>query len=823
MFSNLRHILKIVFFVTMSLYTSIWIFSPWVADYYLSQYLETQNLSLNDETSIRYNPFRSRLEINTLTVNNANTEQVLSLSFLSFEMHLHQLIFENVYIPQVMIKGLDLTIETLKDDVVVAGISLSRSADANLTESGVSFSRSQNSAKTESTSENTAENTGNGTELSFLKRFIMPKLLLEDSNVHLGFGENSHQLSIHQIEVVDLLATSQKQVLNLSLNSELDSRPVEITVSVDFLEKHRNIDFDVNISNVDINRFSHLLPQDIDSLNGLVSYQGRHRLEMQDDSIELNIQTGRLTGTGINIGKEGAHIGIGQQDINLDGFLVVLAKNKKPQITGNSSVLINGFTVYNKQKSEVLSDVKQITFTSVTFINDEQGTQKVNVGQVDLVDAFFSDSQNDSIPALVKFASLKIEDVGLSQYGIEIGDVSLAGLVANAALDQNKKLKNLLDIPTPKNNDLTSADNIEDASSKYSAAENDVVAEASPDFKIKLKSFSLTDDAKISFRDESVSPAYQRNVMIQKLVAGPFDSEAPEQVSTITLAGKSNRYAGFSFVTKAKPFLEKPSYKIEGDFKEFSLPGLSSYIKQALQYEIESGQLDLDIDVRLTGTEIEGEVQIILRGIKLTAADDSEISSLNDQTSVPFNMALSMLKDSDGNVELSLPITGDTSSPDFGLSGFLTLLVKQATIIGARDYLLTTFVPFSQVVNVVVLAGEYALKVRINDLPYSPKEIEFQPEQQEFLKQFSALLKEHDSTQIKLCAIATAQDIDKKPGDDLTNFDDLKRLNAISMQRVNVFKAYMIEKENIQSSRLLLCTPQIDSSIDAVSRLSFET
>jgi hypothetical protein len=796
MFFNLRRILKIVFFVAMGLYTFVWLFSPWVANYYLSQYLETQNLSLSDETSIRYNPFRSRLEINALNVNNENAEQVLSLSFLSFEMHLHQLIFEDVYIPQVMIKGLDLTIETLKDDVVVAGISLSLSADANLAGSG------------ESTSESTSESTDNGSELSFLKRFIMPKLLLEDSNVHFGFGDNSHQLLIHQIEIADLLATSQKQVVNISLNSELDNRPVEITVNIDFLETHRNIDFDVNVSNVDVNRFSYLLPQDIDSLNGLVSYQGRHRLKMQDDLIILNVQAGRLTGTGINVGKEGAHIEIGQQDINLEGLVVVLEKNKKPRITGNSSILINEFTIYNKERSEVLTDVKQIDISSVVFANDEQGTQNVNVSQVNLVDAFFSDSQADPVPALVKFASLKIQDIGLSQYGIEIGDVSLAGLVANAELDKNKKLMNLLDVPALKDKNITRVDNVE---------------EAKPDFILKLKSFSLIDDAVISFTDGSVSPAYQRNVIVQKLVAGPFDSETPELVSMITLAGKSNRYAGFSFVTKAKPFLEKPNYKIEGDIKELSLPGLSSYIKQALQYEIESGQLDLNIDVQLAGTEIEGEVQMLLRGIELTAADDSETSSLNDQTSVPFNMALGMLKDSEGNVELSLPITGDTSNPDFGLSGFLTLLVKQATIIGARDYLLTTLVPFSQVVNVVVLAGEYALKVRINDLPYSPKEIDFQPEQQEFLKQFSALLKEHDRTQIKLCAIATAQDIDKKPGDDLTNVDDLKRLNTISMQRINIFKAYMIEEENIQSSRLLLCTPQIDSSIDAVSRLSFET
>jgi hypothetical protein len=307
------------------------------------------------------------------------------------------------------------------------------------------------------------------------------------------------------------------------------------------------------------------------------------------------------------------------------------------------------------------------------------------------------------------------------------------------------------------------------------------------------------------------------------LSAGPFDTENPDQESVISIAGNSDRYALFSFLTTAKPFLKEPTYKIDGTLQEFSLPGLSSYIKQVLKYEIESGQLDLAIDMQLTGTKVDGEVQVMLRGIDLIAADDFEVSSLNGPISVPLNLALGMLKDRDGNVELNLPITGDTRSPKFGFSGFLTLLVKKATLLGARDYLVTTFIPYAQVVNVVALAGSYALKVRVNDLPYLPKNVDLQPEQQEFLKQFSALLRNRDNTQVKLCAIATAKDIGKEPGSDLTSTEDRERLKEISKQRVSIFKAYMIEEQKIPSSRLLFCTPQIDSNMGAVSRLSFKT
>jgi hypothetical protein len=820
MFFTFRYVFKIIFFIIIGLYASVWLLSPWVANHYLGQYLEPHGLFLSDDTSIRYNPFRSRLEINTLQINNAAAEKVSVLSFFSVEVDLHQLMFDDIYVPYVVIKGLDVSIRKMQDDVLVGGISLAKFKNNNQFETPKS---------------ETPKDVAINADSSFLNRLVMPDFILEESNVDFYNDQTRHQLKLHNIKIIDFFATSRKQTVGLSIIGELDNGPININMTADLINQEGGINFDVNISNIDVERFSSFLPKDIDTLLGVLSYKGKHSLKIEGDSIVLNVEKGRFSGSDVNLGKGDVHLLLGQQEINIDGLVLILEKNKKPKIEGNGSVIIDDINVYNKDKAIMLAAIKQLALGSVTLFNDEEGVQRVNVGQIDLVDSFFSDDQGDAVPALVKFTLLKIQDVGLSQYGIELGDISLAGLVANAELDENKKVRNLVAIPTAGNGETVVAENTTAIAEGSQAVVEDpqvvagtgIAAEAEvktkPPFKVKLNSFSLVDTAKIFFIDQSVDPVYQQDIAINKLTAGPFDNTNPDQESVISIAGNSDRYATFSFVTKAKPFLEKPTYKIDGDFKEFSLPGLSSYIKQFIPYEIESGQLDLGIDVQLTGTAVNGEVQVMLRGIELTSADDFEVSSLNDQISVPFNMALGMLKDSDGNVELSLPITGDTRSPSFGLSGFVALLVKKATILGARDYLVTTFVPYAQVVNIVVLAGGYALKVRVNDLPYDPQQTAFQPEQQEFLKQFSALLKDSDSTQVKLCAIATAKDIGKAPGSDLTSPEDRKRLKEISTQRVSIFKAYMIEEENVPSSRLLLCTPQIDSSMGAVPRLSFKT
>jgi len=180
-----------------------------------------------------------------------------------------------------------------------------------------------------------------------------------------------------------------------------------------------------------------------------------------------------------------------------------------------------------------------------------------------------------------------------------------------------------------------------------------------------------------------------------------------------------------------------------------------------------------------------------------------------------------MLKDSDGNVELSVPLAGDTSAPSFGFSGFLTLLVKQATMSAAKDYLITTFVPYASVMKVAMAAGEFALKLRINDLNYLAGETALNAEQLEFSRQMSVMLAERKNINVKLCAIATASDIELADASQAHQAENITRLKAISQQRVEIFKAHMVEELNVPSAKLLFCTPQIDSSKGAKARIKF--
>ena len=340
-------------------------------------------------------------------------------------------------------------------------------------------------------------------------------------------------------------------------------------------------------------------------------------------------------------------------------------------------------------------------------------------------------------------------------------------------------------------------------------------------FTLAINSFSFTDNSHINFTDQSIMPHYERDFTITTFNAGPFDNQKPKQESHFSLKGGSNKYASFNLSAVAKPFSKEDFYQLKGFFKEVSLPSLSTYISEALKYELKAGQLDVDLDVKVDKKDIDGNVVLLLRGIELGAANDHEAGTVKSQTSVPFNIALGMLKDSDGNVELDIPLHGSTDAPSFGIRGFISLMIKQATMSAAKEYLLTTFVPYANVVNVAMSAGDYLLKVRFNDLAFPVKETQLSDQHTEFLTQFSALMKDKPDTQLTLCAIATPQDINKPMGIEITDKAEIKQLAKMSEKRLDNFKEYMVKKEGILSSRLLLCSPKIDSSVDAKPRITF--
>ncbi len=800
MLNLLKKIAKLATALIVGLYISIWALSPYVANHFLSQYLQAQQLELGAESTIRYNPFLSRLTIEKLALSKAtdHSGKVFQLAELTVELALHRLFFDQVNVTEFVIDGLYITINKDTDLLNVAGINIPLGHKA------------EHEIKSEVVSE----------KLDLPLQLVMSKMKLINSTVDIIEQGQLHQLHLTDVSISEVSATESKQDLSVSVIADLDGAEVILSVVADMTGRLGEINIEAELTDIDINKFTHFSTPYVEKITGSVNYHGNHNIKLTEEGINIDIIDLAFTGQNLAVKKNDLHLSLGQQEFKTDYLAIKTLANSAVNITTVGELLLQDINIYNKTETQALMAIQELLLDGIG-INNEQGQYKLTANNVMILDSFFSDNTDNEIPALTQFKALNIKDIVLTDEGLVVDAIELAGLKGNAQLNKKKVLKNLIITK----DELLSALEVNSESEKQvsDGLELDGHVSAEKAFSIKLNSISLVDNAEIQFLDSSISPSYNRRVTVTHFSAGPFDNQLADQSSIIKIKGSSNKYAIFDVTVNAKPFLDIPSYDMAGQFNEINLPGLSAYVKQALGYEIESGQLDLAIKAELSGTEIEGEAKVLLRGVNLADINGVEEDSSNDQTSIPFSVALAMLEDSDGNVELDLPLSGDTSSPSFGLSGFLTVLIKKATIIGTREYLAQVLFPYAGLVTVVMVADKHMLKLEIRNLDYEAESVEVPTDDEEFLSEFVALMKDKSDLQVKLCGVSIATDIGKENGSDISSKEDTKALMAIARQRGKNFKAYMVEEHEIDSSRLLLCTPQIDSSEDAIPHIKFET
>ena len=104
-------------------------------------------------------------------------------------------------------------------------------------------------------------------------------------------------------------------------------------------------------------------------------------------------------------------------------------------------------------------------------------------------------------------------------------------------------------------------------------------------------------------------------------------------------------------------------------FENVAIPPLSPYTATFAGRTVESGKLWLDLDYKIDNTELLGENKIRLADFKL--GERVEASGAMD---LPLDLAVALLTDDEGRIDLAVPVRGDVDNPSFDVG----TLVREA-------------------------------------------------------------------------------------------------------------------------------------------------
>ncbi|WP_018991987.1 DUF748 domain-containing protein [Aromatoleum toluclasticum] len=273
-----------------------------------------------------------------------------------------------------------------------------------------------------------------------------------------------------------------------------------------------------------------------------------------------------------------------------------------------------------------------------------------------------------------KFAVTGI-DFRLAPLAVAIKDVSLDDFYTRLILDEQGRL-NLREIrhhetpadaqpaAAPAPGEVPPVPAPAPAPAASGKAETTVAPPAEPPPPISIGKVTIK-RGNIQFSDRFIRPNYDANLtgMEGELVGLSSD---PSTIAKLDLRGKVDNAAPVTVVGQLNPFRQDRYLDIAASVKDFELTAVSAYSGKYVGYGIQKGKLSADLNYKIEDRKLTATNRVFLDQLTFGDKVDSP-TALN----LPVQLAVSLLKNSRGEIDLNMPIGGSLDDPEFSVAGIV--------------------------------------------------------------------------------------------------------------------------------------------------------
>jgi len=185
-------------------------------------------------------------------------------------------------------------------------------------------------------------------------------------------------------------------------------------------------------------------------------------------------------------------------------------------------------------------------------------------------------------------------------------------------------------------------------------------------------------DGSANYADLWIQPHFAVGIqMLNGSIVGL--SSSPNSRAKVELKGKVDRYAPVHIWGETNPLAATTYTDIKMNFKGMELTSVTPYSGRFAGYKIEKGKLSVDIDYKIENRKLTAAHKFVIDQLELGERVESP-----DAIKLPLKIAVALLKDRNGVIDVDLPVTGSLDDPQFKLGpliwkAVLNLLVKAAT------------------------------------------------------------------------------------------------------------------------------------------------
>lgn len=465
------------------------------------------------------------------------------------------------------------------------------------------------------------------------------------------------------------------------------------------------------------------------------------------------------------------HLRLATEQRNWKGKLDLdLKNNEVDALTGDFKL---GPLLVSHKDGDPLVSLKEFKLSQIKV--PESG--RFNINQLQLSKLVMAPKQ-----PLMSLDKLTVSDINTGAEGSSIDSILLGAISTEVELDNNKQPHRWLALvdriggrePRTATDDGTDNIPLEDAKFpilawfgeqtgvKKKPGETKTPMGKQATYPFTLNQFALDKPAEIKLVELSAATGkagrpYQ--IAINTLTLEKVDTTS-QQASPFKFEAKANRLGSIDVAGDYTLFKELADANWEGKISGMSLPPFSKIMRSQTGYEIESGKLKLDANGTIRAGTVNSKNELVINNFIVVQATENSSSEFDGQLGMPLSTAVSLLTDSDDNLNLSIPVNGKLSDPAFGVQSAINVVLAKVAREATMGYLSVSLLPYSAVLSLgrVAMDAVEDSSINLDPVYFEPGSAEINEKSADYLSKIGDLLTEREALRLKFCGQSVAED-----------------------------------------------------------------
>jgi len=192
-----------------------------------------------------------------------------------------------------------------------------------------------------------------------------------------------------------------------------------------------------------------------------------------------------------------------------------------------------------------------------------------------------------------------------------------------------------------------------------------VATPAPPAADIHIGGITLV-NGQLNYTDNFIKPNYTANLTKLTGKVGAFGTKEGAPPADLAVQAALDDDSPVDIDGTINPLAPVAFLDIKGKANDVELTRLSAYSTRYTGYPITQGKLTVDVHYALDQGKLNADNHIFIT--QLTFGDRDESPGISH---LPVKLAVALLKDSDGNIDVDVPVSGSLDDPKFSLGGLV--------------------------------------------------------------------------------------------------------------------------------------------------------